>query len=232
MNRGIYTGAAAMAAAERRLEAVTTNLANLETPGFRGLRAATRAFTLPENPEETDLRTEFTVRHEQGEIVPSGSPTHLALDGPGFFAIEGAEGELYTRRGTFHLTGDGALVTEEGHPVVWEGATGRIDPAGEPLVIDETGAVRQGTRSVGKLRIVAFEDPGALEVLGGELFRAPATAIETAPAARVHQGALERSNVSSIDALVELVQVQRGFEAASRLVQIVSQSYARLLERR
>ncbi len=221
-----------MAAAERRLEAVTTNLANLETPGFKGLRAATRAFALPGNADESTVRTEFTVRHDQGEIVPSGSPTHLALDGPGFFAVEGTEGELYTRRGTFHLTGDGALVTEEGRPVAWEGPAGRIDPVGEPLVIDGTGAVRQGARSVGKLRIVAFEDPRVLEPIGGELFRAPAGAVETTPTATVHQGALERSNVSSVDALVELIQVQRGFEAASRLVQTVSQSYARLLERR
>lgn len=221
-----------MSAAERRLEAVTANLANLETPGYKGLRATTRAFSLPANPEETDLRTEFQVRYEQGEIVPSGSPTHLALDGPGFFAVEGVEGELYTRRGTFHLSADDALVTEDGRPVAWQGAVGRIDPVGEPIVIDETGAVRQGTRSVGKLRIVAFADPRLLEQVGGELFRAPANAVETTPQARVHQGALERSNVSSVDALVELVQVQRGFESASRLVQIVSQTYARLLERR
>ncbi len=229
MNQGLYSGVAATRAAERRLEAVTSNLANVGTPAYKGQATATRAFSLG---KDTQVATVFTTRHEQGDLRRTGDPLHLALDGPGYFLVEGPEGELATRRGDFRLDAAGVLVDNEGLPVAFEGRAARIDPGGPTITIDGSGTVRQGEGEVGRLRLVDFADPDALERLGGGLLRLrPETPPQPATAV-VHQGTLEQSNVSAVNQLVELVQVQRSFESASRLMGLIDQSYRSLIERR
>lgn len=231
MNHGLYSGVAAMRSAERRLESVTLNLANAATPGYRAQTSSTRTFSVGALGHE-QLTTGLSTRHTQGDLTPSGDPLHLAIEGPGFFAVEGPQGELLTRRGDFSLDASGVLVNYQGLPVVYEGRAGRIDPLGEPIAIDGAGTVRQGTNEVGRLRVVDFEDPAALERISGEFFRAPEDARERATEARVRQGSLEASNSSAVDQLIELVGVQRSFESASRLMGLIEQSYKSLIERR
>lgn len=231
MNQGLYSGVGAMRAAERRLEAITVNLSNVNTPGFKTQGATTTSFRLP-GSNETQARTTLGTRHTPGDITTSSDPLHLALDGPGFFVVEGPTGELVTRRGDFSLDGNGVLVDSSGLPVAFEGSAGRIDPTGDPLTIDGSGLVRQGNADVGRLRIVDFERPEQLERINGWLFRPSPRAEERASGAAVHQGSLELSNASAVDQLVELVQVQRGFESAARMMGLIDQSYKSLIERR
>lgn len=231
MNQGLYSGVAAMRAAERRLEAVTANLVHVGTPAYKAQATATRAFALP-NSRETQVGTTTSTRHEQGDLRASGDPLHLALDGPGFFVVEGQRGELVTRRGDFALDPGGVLVDCEGHAVVFEGRAARLDPTGPTVTIDGAGQVRQGEVEVGRLRIVDYAHPEQLERLNGGYFLAHPRAEERIHGAIVHQGALEASNSSAVDQLVELVQVQRSFESAARVMNLIEQSYKSLIERR
>lgn len=231
MNHGLYSGVAAMRSAERRLESVTLNLSNAATPGYRAQTSTTQAFSLGTQGHE-GLHTGSSTSHVQGDLATSGDPLHLALEGPGFFVVEGPQGELLTRRGDFSLDASGVLVNYQGLPVVFEGSAARIDPLGESIAIDGAGTVRQGTREVGRLRLVDFEEPRALERISGEFFSATPRARERAAGARVHQGSLESSNASAVDQLIELVGVQRSFESASRLMGLIEQSYKSLIERR
>ncbi len=220
-----------MRSAERRLESVTLNLSHAATPGYRAQTSTTQSFSLGAHGHE-GLHTGLSTRHTQGDLAPSGDPLHLALEGPGFFVVEGPQGELLTRRGDFSLDAAGVLVNYQGLPVAFEGRTARIDPLGESIAIDGAGTVRQGTREVGRLRLVDFEDPAALERISGEFFSATPQARERAAGARVHQGSLEASNSAAVDQLIELVGVQRSFESASRLMGLIEQSYKSLIERR
>jgi len=231
VSNGLYSGVGAMRVAERRLEAIAANLANIETPAYKRDTTTVRAFRLPRGErDDTGLaahrRTDFT----QGELQPSSSPFHLALSGPGFFAVEAPAGELYTRNGTFHVDAAGVLQSAEGFPVAWASRSGTIDPIGPPVTIAADGTVRQGPGAIGSLRLVDFDDPGALARLGGGYFRADGALRETSSAAEVHQGALERSNASAVDELVAMIQVQRSFEGAARLMQMIDQSYRRLTQ--
>jgi flagellar basal body rod protein FlgG len=89
--------------------------------------------------------------------------------------------------------------------------------------------VLQGDALVGRIKLVAFEDPARLTLDRQGYFHAPPRLERSASSAEVHQGALEGSNVGAIDELVAMIQVQRSFEIASTLMRSIDQTYRRLV---
>jgi flagellar basal-body rod protein FlgF len=229
MNGGLYSGIAAMNAAERRLEAVAANLANVSATGYKRVGTATQSFASElRGKMEPQIATRTVHDFSQGELRATGNTYDFALTGSGFFAVETAAGERYTRSGQFRLDENGTLLNLDGYPVAWEGARGVIDPLGEEPVVDRAGNVRQAEVDLGRLRIVDFDDSARLVVGRGGLFDAPQGMRETFSAADVQQGSLEGSNVSPMDEMVALISTQRRFESASRLLTMIEQSYRRL----
>lgn len=229
MNEGLYSGVAAMNASERRLDAVASNLANVSATGFkrRGTAMATfDAVLRGETQRQTGVRE--TVDQSQGTLQLTGNSYDLALSGPGYFAVEGQRGEMYTRDGRFHTDSKGVLQTADGFPLAWEGARGTIDPTGQDVLIDPEGQVKQGDQPIGRLRVVDFADPSRLSSAGGGYYRAPRGLKEATAKAQVMQGQIEQANVSSVDEMVELIAVQRSYESATRLLSMIDQSYRRL----
>jgi len=222
-----------MRASQKRMEAITTNLSNLSTPGYKRVGTAVRAFQVPGQPVGTvEIRSRSQVSFVQGALQDSSNPYYLGLEGPGFFGVEGPEGEMFTRRGTFRVDDQGVLQTDEGFPVAFEGAQGRIDPVGLPVTIDGSGVVRQGDEDLGTLRLVDFERPDKLARVGGGYYVGTREAQETVTEAVVHQGALESSNVTGVEELVSMINVQRSFEAATQMMKLVDESYRRLNQAR
>lgn len=231
MNIGLYSGVSAGRANERRLEAITANLANVDTPAYKRAKTSTKAFRLPgAKPGEFGLTTSSTLDFTQGALKSSSSPYHLGLMGQGFFAVEGPEGEMYTRDGQFHVNDRGLLQTPEGYPVAWERLAAPIDPTGDIITIDGIGTVRQGAEELGRIKFVDFEDPAGLQVHGGGYYEAQRGSVEKPSDATVHQHQLESSNVSSIDELVAMITIQRSFENAKTVMTLIDQSYGRLTQ--
>lgn len=218
-----------MTASERRLEVITSNLANAQTTAFKRL-AAVHHVRAGAGPREADAQVATATRRDwsQGPLERTGVPTDLALVGRGFFAVEGPDGEQYTRDGRFSLTDRGALVTRDGYPVAWDGARGTLDPTGEAVSVDGSGQVHQGEAPVGRLRLVDFDALELLEESGDGYFRAAPELSRNEAAAEVHQGALEGSNVSTVDELVALIQNQRAFEASAKVTSMIAETYQRL----
>ncbi|MEM7307070.1 MAG: flagellar hook basal-body protein [Planctomycetota bacterium] len=233
MNNGLYQGAAALRASEMRMTAISHNLANLGTAGFKRSGTAAHAFRVPatEGPRN-GLRTALAVDWSQGNLDRTGSQFDLALMGDGLFAIDAPEGEVYTRTGRFQIDTTGVLQTSEGYPISWEERRGLIDPQGLPIVVDGEGQVRQGENDLGRVRVVNFEDKGSLELNGEGYWRAPAGAKQVAYDAVVHQGALERSNSTGLDEMVAMITVQRAYESATRVMSMINESYQRLTSNR
>lgn len=229
MDSGLFSGVEAMRAGERQLDAIAANLANLDSPAYKRQNTVTHAFDIGvgEHRQRT-VRTETSTDFSQGEIARTGNALDLALEGDGFFVVETPTGEAYTRDGAFHIDENGVLQSASGSAVAWDGARGRIEPIGDPVTIDATGVVRQGVNQLGKLRVVDFADKHALSIDREGYFHAPRGQSPTTPTATVHQGAVEKSNSTSIDELVAMIRVQRGFESASSLVKSIEQSYRRL----
>ncbi len=216
MNRAMFAAASGMAAQQTQLEIVADNLANADVAGFKGASATfadVRAGALGLGTTSVGKHAVFA----QGKLVRSGGPFDLAIDGPGFFAVERHGARGYTRNGEFARDADGTLRNSAG----WALSGVRI-PAGalaarverDGRVVIDTAAAKG--RTVAHLRLAAFASPEALRPLGATLFAATegsGRARLFAPGAHdgpsIAFGMLERSNVSIIDAMMQILGAQR-----------------------
>jgi len=229
VNVGLYRSAVAMSAQQRRLDSISANLANVGTIGYkRGVTASHEVEVERPRGKVRGVTTLSQVDFAQGNLHRTGREEDLALYGDGFFAVEGPDGEVYTRDGSFHKTEQGVLVTEDGFPLAWDELQGTIDPIGEPLVIDESGSVRQGVQTIGRLRVVDFANKGALERDRYGYWTAPRSVLPGPTDARVHQYALEDSNANGVEEMVDMISVQRSFEVVARAFEAINQTYERL----
>ena len=233
MNTGLYDGVAAMASAEKRLESIVSNLANLNVNGFKRHGAATRSFdAVLRGQTRRQVTTKTTIDFQQGTLRPTGNTYDLALAGKGFFVLETPEGPAYTRDGQFRIDDEGVLQTHTGFPVAWDGAGGVIDPLGEEVRFDPGGEVWQGATSVGRLRIQNFESLEQLRPTRGGFYKAPPGQIDATHTAEVRQGFLERANVNAVDEMVGMISAQRSFESATKMLSMIDQTYRRLMSSR
>jgi flagellar basal body rod protein FlgG len=230
MDNGLYHAAGAMRSGEKRLETIAHNLANVSTSGFKRETSFAHAVRSARGGQ-LQVVAGLAPDPSQGPLESTGNPLDLALDGRGWFAVEDsgdAGGRSYTRDGSFRIDDRGTLVTQDGRAVGWKGARGVLRPAGQAVTVDARGAVRQGDAVIGELDVVDFADSSRLVPNGAGRWTAPAGTQPTTSTARVRAGTLERSNVESMDELVALVAVQRGFESAATAMRTIEQSYSRL----
>ena len=229
MNIGLYRTVAAMRTNQQRIEVVSSNLANTETTGFkRMLHVAHGARGWGKDGEHQQVVTGTRLDMDQGVLQRTGEDLDLALDGKGFFVVEGPNEELLTRHGQFQLRQDGQLVDRDSNPVQWVGARGVLDPGGAAIKVDERGGVVQGSIPVGRLRIVDVLGTDAVEPNDSGSYRVRAGAEVVESDAFVAQGFIERANVQAVDELVELIAAQRAFESAAQAFRTIDQSYRRL----
>ena len=122
------------------------------------------------------------LNRNQGTLQPTGSPTDLGLEGPGFFAVQApGGGRAYTRDGQFHVDRQGALLTKEGYPVLGDTGPIRIDPQAGPISFGPRGELSQGGVPRGQVQLVEAADPSQLQHLSGSYYRLPQS-VKAAPA--------------------------------------------------
>lgn len=233
MDKGLYMSVAAMRTAEKRMETIAGNLANVSAPAFKKQLAVTRAFEVGTGVDKhVELRPATNVDWSQGLIDRREDPLSLALDGEGFFAVETSSGEAYTRNGSFRLNDQGELLTADGSPVAWVGQRARVQATGAAIHVDGTGRVRQGNDEIGRLKLVDFDDRSRLTVDRLGFWHATPDMEPREATAEVRQFAFERSNADAMSELVGLIKVQRGFESAANVMKSIDQSYKRLNQAR
>jgi flagellar basal-body rod protein FlgF len=212
-----------------QLEVIANNIANASTSGYRRDRTHFDTVLAAAMPYASVV--EGSIDLTPGTPRLTGEPLHAALDGEGFFVVEGEGGEpLYTRRGDFRLNAQGQLVLPNGRPVLGEGGPLAVPP-GQAASLRTDGTLETNDGPLGRLRIVRFADPGALEKVGNSLIRAlPAAVPETLDTARVAVGFVEGANVNLQAELANLIQTSRSFEAAMKSLQTEDQLTQSLLE--
>ena len=235
---GLYSAATAMDVTDRRLEVVAENLANLQTPGYRRRILSQSSFDAVMKPlqmpndgvysskllgaQAGETQFDFT----QGHHEVTGVKLQAALNGDGFFTVQGPNGPLYTRSGAFHADPQGAIVNVDGLPVV--GTNGPLTlPGGvssSQVEITRDGNVYVGEQRVGQFELVNFVDKAVLQPEGASLFSAPAGVVTTGTGAEVIQGSLEMSNTSSVDQLVNMIEITRHRDAAQKALTTISES--------
>ena len=242
MNRGVYTLTSGGIAALARLEAVTQNLANVGTAGYKAERLVFQVkpldraneigapATSPLDRTSAQVTQVETVRDfSQGPVHTTGNPLDVAMNGDGFFVVATARGERYTRQGTFTLDPDGYLVTQHGERVQGDGGDIRVGEGN--IAIGEDGTVTVDGAQTGRLKVVTFGEHPALVPEGAALFAPAARATPTpldATAVRLQPGALEGANIDAATSMIELIDVSRGFEtymhAMQRLDEVAQRS--------
>lgn len=223
MDRFLYV---AMSGAKETLQAQTANnhnLANANTSGFKADLSAfqSRAVQGPGFASRV-YSTDASVGWDDttGAMTATGQDLDIAIQGSGWFAVQGADGkEAYTRAGDLHVDANGQLLTATGRQVLGDGGPISVPPYSAISVgrdgtvsIVPAGQSPSTTAAVGRIKLV---NPPSTELTRGEdgLFRST-TGRDAASDATVSvtSGVLESSNVNVADAMVKMIELSRRFE--------------------
>jgi flagellar basal body rod protein FlgG len=219
-----------MSALERMQDVIGNNIANSGVSGFKATGVSVHSSDVsnyqPMSDFEATLESEYAradgkVSFEQGMLVPSDNPMDCAIDGKGFFQVEGEEGTIiYTRSGRFHLNTENELVDASGRPVVGDNGAITAAETGEPIRIEADGQVYQGGIPIGRLTLVDIANPDSLTQVNGGFRIMPDTeaGAKILDDVRVVQGFYEASNVSAMREMVGMIEVSRAYEANERVI--------------
>lgn len=227
MNSGMYAALSGNVAAMRRMDIISNNLANANTPGFKKdkmnfesmLSGTTDQPRVPDGvtADPPLLKDNVYTDYSQGPVVRTGNTLDIAIDGDGFFVVNTPAGQAYTRQGNFHIGPDGSLVTVDGFPVVGQG--GAIRVKGSNVDINSNGVVSVDGTNTGTLSVVDFPKPYSLNKEGGSLFTPVNPQVTPQPVKNIiRQGYLEGSNVQTITEMMLLIETNRYFETCSKVI--------------
>jgi flagellar basal-body rod protein FlgF len=211
------------------LELLANNIANANTGGYKADREFYGLYSSSEAQDDPLASMPVIERpwvdHAQGTIHATNNPLDLALSGKGFFSVSGPTGPLYTRNGSFRISGDGKLITSEGYPVRGTNGSQVTLQNGRAVEISNDGTVRQEGQVIGQLEIADFTSTAGLAKQGNSYFRIvdPAVRPGTPAGTAVEQGRLEDSNTGSAEGAVRLVSVMRQFEMLQKAAALGSE---------
>ena len=249
MDSGFYAACAGLRAQSQALEVSAHNLANLNTAGFRGQQTtfqslvASSGTAVPNvsyavlNNVLNSATNNFGVLEgthldmTSGNLVTTGNPLDVAIEGNGFFAIQTAHGTRYTRNGSFQVSSGGQLVTAAGDLVLGNPALkekGAISVPAGPVSIAPDGTLSVNGAVAGSIQLVQFDAGTKLTSEGGTLIAAPEGSAKAAPQSELKQGALESSNVNPISSVVTLIGVQREAEMLQRCMSLFDTEFNRI----
>lgn len=257
MMRALWTGASGMTSQQMNVDVIANNLANVNTIGFKGERLEFKSLlyqTLqmadldPINEMGTrpvNLQVGLGVRpvatsrdFMQGGIEVTNNPLNVAIQGPGFFSIQGRGEVVYTRDGAFILSayGDELILTTHNGDFVLDTSHNTISIPGNvavtDIIIDRDFniSIRRPDEDIdehiAQIEVVQFPNPQGLQAIGNNHF-IPSVAsgpplLEASDDLTVFsqavQGARELSNVQVAVEMVRLIVAQRAYEVNARII--------------
>ena len=208
----------AMLQDQLRLQSISQNVSNMQTPGYKRQLIENTGFDehLQVQMATVSQRMQLSTQGVQGTFIQSRLPTELALAGDGYFEVQTDAGVFYTRRGDFHVNEHGELATATGARLLGKGGVLRVDD--NAFTIDARGGVFIDNHQVDQVNVVQFSRPEALNYQGQGLFESVESPVSAGNSTHVLQGFLEQSNVKSIDEMMEMVKTSRHFEASQRVM--------------
>jgi len=232
MLEGLYSAAAGMEAQQEQLNAISNDLANLSTSGYKSERVAFSDLLYnrvdlagTESTDGAGASARVIGRSEsEGSLQETGDPLDLAIEGSGFFQVTRANGTVaLTRDGNFGVDASGTLVDAQGS---------RLTPpiklpagvAASEVRIAPDGTVTAAKRTLGQIKLVTVTSPEHMLADGsGGLTPTAASGAPQAATGKLRQGALEASNVNIASAMTQMVSTQRNYQLTSTAIQTESQ---------
>ena len=256
MVRSLWTAATGMIAQQNNVDTISNNLANVNTTGYKTEVAEFKSLlyqniqtkTTSANGDEKPIgaqvglgvrNSSITSIFTQGNFLESSSDTAFAINGEGFFAVRGEDGETYyTRNGdfTWSLSGTGiALSTSDGLPVL--DSTGKAITLSSKYTASKISVTSDGKicypdasnnpQPIGvTIGTYQFNNPEGLEKQSGSLYSVTAASgvvlneatNRNVTKSEIRQGYLEGSNVEIVDEMVNLIVAQRAYEMNSKAI--------------
>jgi flagellar basal-body rod protein FlgG len=239
----LWTAASGMLAQQIGLDVIANNLANVNTVGYKGQRAAFEDL-LYNNISTNQGATQgqqmglgvaisgIQAQFDEGAAQTTGVQTDFMItQGTGFFAVRQGDGTIaYTRAGNFGVDADSQLVTQTGdlvldrdnRPIQFPKTMKslEIDNAGNLIAVTPTGR-----QTVAQLGMVTFTNPAGLTLDGGNKYLespdsgTPTRVVSGGVGGKFVQGVLEMANVKAVDEMVNMITTQRAYESVSKVVQ-------------
>ncbi|HEX4335193.1 MAG TPA: flagellar basal-body rod protein FlgG [Polyangiaceae bacterium] len=247
MFRSLHIAATGMAAQETNLDAISNNIANGSTVGYKKQRAdfqdllyqtiraaGTQTSATATTPGGLQVGNGVRIvgmsrSFSQGSTSITNNPLDVSIEGNGFFVVQQADGTpAYTRAGNFQTNAQGQIVTAEGYPL---DPAITIPPDASSVSIGADGSVNVTLASqtapsqVGQITTATFVNPSGLTSLGHNLYKESAASgnpnvgvAGTDSRGSILQGSLEQSNVDVVEEMVGLISAQRGYEINSKVI--------------
>ncbi|WP_027210697.1 flagellar basal-body rod protein FlgF [Burkholderia sp. WSM2232] len=236
MDRLIYTAMSGSTQALEQQAIVANNLANASTTGFRAQLATFRAVpmsfgdgsSINDNTTRTFVLSSTPgADYTPGPIQQTGNPLDVAIEGPGWLAVQTADGgEAYTRAGNLHIDQNGQLVNATNQVVLGNGGPMAVPP-GAQITIGRDGTVTALTPGDPPTAVVTIDqlklvnpDPQTLTRGDDGLFRtADGNPAEVDPTVAIAPASLEGSNVNPVSAMVAMITNARQFQMQTKLLE-------------
>ncbi len=232
----LWIAATGARAVLQRQDVVTNNLANASTTGYRAATPQFRALPVYGEPLPSNAyvatQSEGT-DFQQGSMVHTGRNLDVAVQGPGWIAVQSADGSpAYTRNGDLRISSSGVLTTSDGHPVLGQ--------SGAPISVPQLTSIQIGVDGTIS-GVPAGSSPSTPVVLGTiQLVNPPSTQLQRGadglfrdtqgpaqpdPRVQLASGVLEGSNVNPVRAMVQMLENTRAFEMQTKLMQNIDQNH-------
>lgn len=234
MFKGFYNLTSGMLTQQRNLNVVGNNLVNISTAGFKEERYTASTFDdvlmsrvgnkvkdyVPVGRESYIRATsEIYTNYDQGIPEPTNIPLDFAIEGPGFFAFQGLDGQTYyTRAGSFSLDEEGYLCFPgQGRMLDPDGQTIRLGT--DKIECDNSGRIYAAAGGyLGQVGVFDFEDYAQLEHNDQGMFTGEGAQAVANPL--VHWKYLERSNVDMVRQMTEMMTCQRSLQSAAQVTKM------------
>jgi flagellar basal-body rod protein FlgG len=202
------------------LNAISHNVANSSTPGYRAERTVPSfASQVGQVGQPGQHEQRVAVDQKDGPVTVTHRALDLALRGEGFFCVQRGEQTLLVRAGSFRIDAEGRLVNAAGDQLL--GVSGPLTLEKEGVRIDAQGQIWDGANSLGQIKLMRVADASALQPVDGG-FRYEGEAAEWKGS--VQQGALEHANVDVASESIRLMELTRHVESVQRAISIYDQA--------
>ena len=232
MLEGLYSAASGMEAQQQQFDAISNDMANIDTPGYQSTIMGFHDLLYSNGNYGSNVATGAGAEAEQmgydqtqGAIQQTGQPLDVALSGPGYPEVRRQDGTIgMTRNGALQLNDKRQLTTQTGmlvQPPITIPAG--VDPSQVSIASNRTVSV--GKQTLGKLSLVDVPAPNGLVADGDSVFSATAAsgAIRAAKGTTVQQGALEGSNANMGDEMSKMMAAQQQYSMGSQAIQYQAQ---------
>lgn len=224
MENTLYIGLSRMVALREQVNLIANNIANMTTPGYKATKIMFEEYL--EKPKSMKDGMSMVLDYgnfkvkSNGPLQMTGNSLDLAIQGPGYFGVQGQNGKtMYTRAGNFTLDANRTVVTPQGRPVLDAGGATITIPEGQNnIMIDETGQIATEGGVVGQVMVKEFANIQKLIPVGENLYTSDDAGVAS-PTSKITQGALEGSNVQGVLEMSDMIEVSRDYQSVSRMMQ-------------